>query len=196
MKTPIAVAILMTLAAGPGMADLQTSFDACAKKTGKDYVEARDAFLKAAPAETAKPFLQEKLKSNAWQDRLAARILLGWEDHREEYRGLLAEPKLTNQQGAAHYPWALGREGVKAEDVPLLVELLTKDISAGATWDAARALVGLAQSRPDLPLDARLLHRVLRSPDTPTEERRAVAWVLGSLPAKYQNVGELKDSLK
>jgi hypothetical protein len=194
MRWFAAAGILVALAVRPALADTpQEAFDACATKTGAEYVKARDRYL-SAPADDA--FLKQKLNSNSWQERLAARILLGWQQHEKVYRDLLAQPKVQNQRGASFYPWADGRDGITAADVPLMYELLTKDVDPGTTWDAARALLALARSKPETPLDVRLLHQFVRQDASGGASRKAGAWLLGSLPAKYQEKDELLASLR
>jgi hypothetical protein len=187
--------LLAGLAAGPARAQVQDKFAACAARTGKDFRQARDEFL-ALPAEQAKPLLEQKLDSDAWQERLTARILLGWEEDKAEYQQLLQAPRLKDQKGDIHYAWEGADGGVKAQDVPLLYELLFKSDDPDAARDAAGALVALAQSKPDTPLDVRLLHRFLREAPRDAAPRKTVAWLIGSLPAKYQDKDELLGSLK
>ncbi len=188
-----AAGLLVALAAAP--AGAATSFADCAAKTGPEYRKARDQFL-ALPADQTKPLLEQKLDSDAWQDRLTARILLGWQENGAEYRQLLQAPKVVNQKGDAHYPWSLPPSAVKERDAPLMMELLTKDGDADGAWDAARALAGLVGEKPDAPIDSRLLHDFLRDGASPAAARAATAFLIGALPAKDQDADELSRSLK
>jgi HEAT repeat protein len=187
--------ILAGLAAGPAPAQGPDKFAACAAKMGKEFRQARDEFL-AIPADQTKTLLEQKLDSDSWQERLAARVLLGWQEHKADYQQLLQAPRLKNQKGDTHYAWGTGDGAIKAADVPLMYELLLKSDDPDAARDAADVLVALAQSRPDTPLDVRLLHRFLRDRPGNAAPRKTVAWLLGSLPAKYQDKDELLKSLK
>jgi len=190
----LSFAALLLLVAGTSAVAQQDKFADCVSTSGAAFQKARDQFL-AAPVDEA--FLKQKLASKAWQERLTAYTLLGWNKYKDEYRKLLAAPKSTSARGTAHYTWAITPGDVKAEHIPLLYEMMMKDGNAASAQDAARALLALVQSKPDTPLDVRLLHRFLQDEKTAgTPGRGVVAWLIGALPAKFQLEDELKQSLK
>jgi hypothetical protein len=194
MRSFLVAGALAALAAGPSPAQFEEKFADCATMTGQAYQRARDRFL-AAPADPA--LLRKKLDSKAWQERLTAHILLGWQQHEKEYRKLLAAPRIIDQKGVAHYAWAVGREGVPASAVPLLYELMMKDVGPEAAADAAGALIVLAQNKPGTPLDVVLLNRCLGDESFAIPScRRAVAWALSKLPADYQEQDETLAALR
>jgi hypothetical protein len=193
MKWLVLSMALLIFPTSTALAQQQDKFAACAGKTGKDYQQARDHYLAASPTDA---FLQEKLKSTSWRDRLAARILMGWTKNEADYRRLLSSPKEMDQAGASYYVWAVSRDGIKGKDVPLMYELLTKDVDPDAARDAARALLALAQKQP-VALDMYTLHEYLRDKEGGSKSgRAAVAWLISALPAKYQVAQELQTSLK
>jgi hypothetical protein len=76
-----------------------------------------------------------------------------------------------------------------------MYELLIKEVDPEATFDAARSVLALT-ARENVPLDVYLLHEFLRDKDGGSASARtAVAFLIGSLPAKYQVAQELQTSL-
>src|SRR5262249_31759702 len=127
-------AVLACLTVHSAMAQsLGDQFTACAEKTGQAYQQARDSFRGAAPG---RALLKQKLAGKSWQERLTARVLLGWQQHKERFRQLLGAVKITKADGSAHYAWAGPPEGIKLSDVPLMYELLMKETDPDAAYDA------------------------------------------------------------
>lgn len=194
MKGCYFTVFLILAAASFARAQAPDDFAACAAKMGEEYVKARDDLL-AGPTDDA--FLKQKLKSASWQDRLAARILLGWQKQEKRYRELLAERKIKDQKGTSYFPWSVEPNRLGASDMPLMLELLTKQTDPDAVWDAARVLLVMTRNDPSTPLDVHSLEQFLQEQSPAADaSRKAVAWLIGALPAKYQESTGLRHSLK
>ena len=148
---------------------LPETFSAALTATEARYVKLRDAAL-ARPQE-ARSFLQKKLQSTQWQERLLAQIWLAWLEHGDEYRRFLA-----------NYlpPEADLLDDLAPEDTAILIEALWKRPSdfwrTRQTWPyrrVERALVLLLAIRHDtraIPfLEARL-----------ADNSRGVRWSLAA----------------
>jgi hypothetical protein len=176
------VGLAIAFAAPSASAQHAERFAACVATTGKEYEQARDAYLNT-PATDGDFLVQKRRQGQTPTERLTATILQGWRRHEKEYRPLLAADRVVDRSGRAHFVWARGGEGLTADAAPLMYELMTKEIIPGAETDAAFALAGLAQTNPDTPLDVQALHRYLREVESASQDsRRAVASLLSALP--------------
>jgi hypothetical protein len=184
MKVQLLPLVLVCVACGAARGAIEDDFAACLKNRGPEYRAARDRLL-AAPA--AGELLRQRLRSEQWDERLAAFILSGWLANQDRYRQLLAAVRVTDQKGVERYSWAVQGEPLRREDAPLLYELLTKDPAAGDEWDPALALVRMAERRPEITLDVLSLHQFFqRATFSSRTQHLATAWLLGNLPLALQ----------
>ena len=84
----------------PAAASTPDDFEKAVKEKGPEYVAARDKLLQP---DADVNFIKGKLQSDSPRERLTAQIILGWRDHKDEYKKLLSE-SIVDQRGEKRFP--------------------------------------------------------------------------------------------
>jgi hypothetical protein len=166
-------------------------FDQAVASSGADYQDARNRLLRPGVELQS---ITNKLRSDLHQERLTAKMILGWRAHGEEYTKLLGQ-FLTDITGARRYTWTYDPGAIKPEYLPLMYEMLAKEVGGRSGQDAAvRVINYLARQGADV--DVKALTQLLREQRTPASSRAAIARTIAALPRSMVETDDLLALLK
>lgn len=158
---------------------------------GAEYEQAREKLLQQDADEA---FIKSKLQSDSPQEKLTAKIILGWREHKDEYAALLAQ-SFFDQKGEKRFTWSYDPEAIKPEFLPLMYELLLKDVGSVGARDAAVRVINYLARQGTHP-DVKELVALLKQNETSEPTRAAVARTVSSLPQALIKPDELLSLLE